>query len=103
MRVWRRARVDKTQAESEAQAALAVADQHAQAGLRVQVDDLHANGEAPRPGSVANKAYVPWMPPGAAMPPPIDTTLQPPAPAPMPVPAPAPAPPVEMQTELLRV
>jgi hypothetical protein len=101
MRVWRRARVDKTQAESEAQAALAVADQHAQAGLQAQVDDLHANGEAPRPGSVANKAYVPWMPPGAAMPPPIDTTLQPAAP-PVPIPTPA-AQPMEMQTEFLRV
>src|SRR5262245_47712656 len=103
MRVWRRARVDP-RAESEAQAALAVADQHVQAGLAAQVDEMQTTGEVPRPGSVANRAYVPWMPPGAAVPPPIDTALQPPSP---PAPPAAPAAPaangVEVQTEFLRV
>lgn len=125
MRVWRRARVEQPRAESEALAALAVADAHAHAGLRAQVDEMQATGSAPRPGTAQSRTahvpnlhqpnapngapqyYVPWMPPGAAMPPPIDTELPQSQPFAQPVStppaAPAPSGGIEMQTEFLRV
>jgi hypothetical protein len=124
MRVWRRARVDARVdpgAQTEAQAAMAVADAHAQAGLRAQIDEMQAPGAAPRPGthqareepnsagqtvaggwppSGVPQYYVPWSPPGVETSP-LDPDVSqqpapavaPPAAAIAPVPAPAPAPP----------